>query len=928
MVHYLNSKYEDGLLELEELRVNRQSETNRVINNLKAKIEQFEVEIVSKNEEISNAAVKRRELEMVLEDAKAAGRSELQEVKMKFAKKEEELSVSYKTKIEKIVAEAEERLIKSASCFQEEAAVLQLSLNESLQRVHDMEVALSKAKEAHNSELNQTIRESDARYNSHVADQLSVRESLRGQHAKAIQDMIRTEREKAGFAEKHLQNTLVAETVKALAAERIRSDQVLRDSKQILLESVNQAEEEAERLASERDTIINKMYGMENEMVNLRREKQNSINLAATEKTRADAAEGRAMKLNDELTTRAKEVEELITRLNESRNEIKRVQLSLTASYNKTKVDFENEHSALKLELHACRCKAKEEESNLLMESRLVQERVEMEAEDVRSVAQKISERNFVIEGNLNQVLKTLHKTRTAAEEDAKLTTIKALQDEKTFTNTIAKLETERDKALFNASKAVSEMEEKQQFMLLKEQQKRFSISSELNEAQTTVTFLQKDRNRALIVAGLKAYTLCKAHKETSDSLLKEAEKTKELNGLLEAANVSIMEEKSLVEKCKAEANIREKDLRQQLVNEWFLKLEEQRNLHQRELKSNLMHTEKETKKLRNDMNSTISALTKELELSESSTTNTRKLHEKALLVAETDLDKAKTLLQHETELWSRERETLLSSVTKAQEKAKLDASCLREELQAAHSAALEKQSAIHLQAMDELRAERIESYERDISMIKQKLKYEKLLTFHRLETTQSELDAVCLETTLRSALMKQKLTAQCEKNRSLCEQLDRNETQKAIDLNKEQMRACDVEARLEREFVSFCDMKSTSKKEMENLKIQINILQAKYSRRPSREEDSLLIGHLEKEVSQKTAVLEKALEDMAYIKRELINREENYNKKFNSTPVVGTLKTWNGLSSQPSDKSVPALGRPPSRPFSQGRRRRSSQGK
>ncbi len=78
MVHYLNSKYEDGLLELEELRVDRQNETNGVINNLKTKIEQSEVEIVSKNEELSNAAVKRRELEMALEDAKAAGRSELQ----------------------------------------------------------------------------------------------------------------------------------------------------------------------------------------------------------------------------------------------------------------------------------------------------------------------------------------------------------------------------------------------------------------------------------------------------------------------------------------------------------------------------------------------------------------------------------------------------------------------------------------------------------------------------------------------------------------------------------------------------------------------------------------------------------------------------------------------------------------------------------
>ncbi len=906
VVHYLNSKYEDGLLELEELRINHENEKKKV----KTTIEQYEAEIVTKNDEIANAAAKLRELEITLEDAKTVGQSELQKVEIKFAKREKELSVSYKTKIEEFVTEAEGRITKSESCFQKEISILQISLDESRQSERNLEVSLSNAKEAHNSEVNQIIRENNARYSSHVANQLSVRESLRKEHAKAIQDIMRTEHEKACLAEKRLQNTLVAETEKALGAERIRLDQVLRDSKHALLESLNQAKEEAKQLASEKDAIINKMRGIENEMVNL----------AAIGKTRVDAAEGHAMKLNAELMARAIEVEELATRLKESRNEIERLQLTLTADKTRMKADFEKEHSALKLELTACRSKAKNKESNLLMESKLTQDRVDMMAEDSRSVARSISEKKIVIEGNLNQILESFDKARTAAKEDAKRTAAKTAQNVKKITDTVKKLEAERYEALRNANKTVREMEEKHQFMLITEQQKYLSIHSELTEAQKTVSFLEKEKNRALIVAGLKAYAICKAHKETRCSLLKEAEKTKELNGLLEVANARVTEETSRANKWQTEVNMREKVLREQFANEWSLKLEEQRILHQQELKSNLIHSETVTKKLRNDMTLTINVLTKELEVNESRDANTRKLYEKALLVAEADATKLKALLQHETQSWSREREALLSSVTEAQEKANADASCLREELQEAHITELEKQSAIHLQAIDALKAERIESYECDISTIKQKLQREKLLSFHRLENTQSELDAVRLEATFSIALTNQKLTAQME----------RNETLKAQHLNQERMRTCDVEARLEREFVSFSDMKSTSKAEVERMKVQIKMLQDKYSRRPSRQEDSLLIGHLEKEVSQKTAVLEKAMGDIAYIKHELINREQNYNKKFNSssTPVAIKMTTGNGSSSsQPSYRSVPVIGRPSSRPFSHGRRR-SSQGK
>ncbi len=518
VVHYLNSRYEDGLLELEEVKVSRQNEINKVIIDSKVRIDHLEGEIISKSEELSNAAVKRREIDILLEDIRVAGRLELQELQMKSAKREGQLEASYKTKIETIIAEAEERnsrLMKSTSCFQEKASALQLSLNESLQAVREGEVELLKAKEAHGSEVKQILHS---------------RESLRGQHTKDIQGIIQTEREKGRLSEEHLKNTLIAEKEKALAAERIRADQALHDS---------------EQMGRERDTVVNKMYGLENALVDLRHEKQNLNNLVAIEKTRANAAESDVEKLQGKRTTYVKQVEELTTHLHESRNEIDRVKSSVTASHNKKEAEFNRELFALKLELHKNQCKAEEIECDLLRESRLAQERVQMEAEDAWGAVRVTA---GIARRQVEEICKTLHETRVAAEEDTK-----------TFSATLTKLETERDAALFNGHKMLSEMEEKQQHMFKEEERKRLAIRSELIKAQNTVIHLRKETNGALIAAGLNVFKVSKVHEETRDSLLIEAEKMK---GLLEATTASIEEKNALIRECKEHTNIREEDLR------------------------------------------------------------------------------------------------------------------------------------------------------------------------------------------------------------------------------------------------------------------------------------------------------------------------------------------------------------------------------
>ncbi|KAG9402123.1 hypothetical protein AC1031_007824 [Aphanomyces cochlioides] len=63
------------------------------------------------------------------------------------------------------------------------------------------------------------------------------------------------------------------------------------------------------------------------------------------------------------------------------------------------------------------------------------------------------------------------------------------------------------------------------------------------------------------------------------------------------------------------------------------------------------------------------------------------------------------------------------------------------------------------------------------------------------------------------------------------------------------------------------------------------------YARRDSRLEDLNRIADLEHEVAQKDALVHQTIDEMAYIKRELLNREETYNKTFSRSPNVGVLQ-------------------------------------
>ncbi|KUF95307.1 Histidine--tRNA ligase [Phytophthora nicotianae] len=75
------------------------------------------------------------------------------------------------------------------------------------------------------------------------------------------------------------------------------------------------------------------------------------------------------------------------------------------------------------------------------------------------------------------------------------------------------------------------------------------------------------------------------------------------------------------------------------------------------------------------------------------------------------------------------------------------------------------------------------------------------------------------------------------------------------------------------------------------SLKAAIAEWQDKYARRESRPEDVARIVELERLVVEKDVLVRRTLDEMAYFKRELLNREEMYNKTFARTPNVGMLQ-------------------------------------
>jgi len=95
--------------------------------------------------------------------------------------------------------------------------------------------------------------------------------------------------------------------------------------------------------------------------------------------------------------------------------------------------------------------------------------------------------------------------------------------------------------------------------------------------------------------------------------------------------------------------------------------------------------------------------------------------------------------------------------------------------------------------------------------------------------------------------------------------------------------------------------------------------LEERYMNRDSRPEDIERISQLEREAIEKDQLVEKTKEEMLYFKREMLNREDSYNKKFNSTPNVGVMQVIKSKDDPKSSKGNRKMNNPAMPPQGMG---------
>ncbi|KAM4865913.1 protein FAM184A isoform 2-T2 [Thomomys bottae] len=73
-------------------------------------------------------------------------------------------------------------------------------------------------------------------------------------------------------------------------------------------------------------------------------------------------------------------------------------------------------------------------------------------------------------------------------------------------------------------------------------------------------------------------------------------------------------------------------------------------------------------------------------------------------------------------------------------------------------------------------------------------------------------------------------------------------------------------------------------------LQVSLEEMEEKYLRRESKPEDVQLIAELKTMLTERDQVIKKLIEDNKFYQLELVNRETNFNKVFNSSPTVGVI--------------------------------------
>lgn len=98
-------------------------------------------------------------------------------------------------------------------------------------------------------------------------------------------------------------------------------------------------------------------------------------------------------------------------------------------------------------------------------------------------------------------------------------------------------------------------------------------------------------------------------------------------------------------------------------------------------------------------------------------------------------------------------------------------------------------------------------------------------------------------------------------------------------------------------------DLRTSMQQEYDILESDFLALQERWETRESRPEDLERIRQLEEEMVDKDKLVKKTMEEMVYFKRELLNREENFNKRFNQNVNVGVMQVIKPKDGKPNGK-------------------------
>lgn len=197
------------------------------------------------------------------------------------------------------------------------------------------------------------------------------------------------------------------------------------------------------------------------------------------------------------------------------------------------------------------------------------------------------------------------------------------------------------------------------------------------------------------------------------------------------------------------------------------------------------------------------------------------------------------------------------------------------EALRASHMKMLEEQDAQRKALEEALEREReaVRAARQEVDASKEKLRVVEE-DFNKLRLSLQEIEATHAEEVGR-------LQQEMVKEREHTTVLHKNEIERLLETHLQETQ--ELQEQFER-------AKTLQEEQIDMLQQSLQQLQALYDQRPSREEDLERLAALEADLREKEAAFKKMYEEMQFYKLELVNREQNYNKVFGSTPNVGVL--------------------------------------